>query len=217
MDGARVPGVRTKETNLGDFVADAYLWQGKKAQVLSGTVDAAIVNGGSLRYSLNKGTITKGSLQQILPYNNQLYIMKLKGSKILEILESATCVSPLPIGAFPQVSGIRYIINPYVSYAKGNKYDGSEYYAPAKPGSRVTIEEIAGKPFDAERIYAVIMTEFQYNGGASYGGLRELARNAQSIGYLDVEAVENYLKSELHGQVGEQYSKSANRIRYSKK
>ena len=61
------------------------------------------------------------------------------------------------------------------------------------------------------------MTEFQYNGGASYGGLRELARNAQSIGYLDVEAVENYLKSELHGQVGEQYSKSANRIRYGKK
>ncbi len=73
MDGARVPGVRTKETNLGDFVADAYLWQGKKAQVLSGTVDAAIVNGGSLRYSLNKGTITKGACSKyVLTITNSI-------------------------------------------------------------------------------------------------------------------------------------------------
>lgn len=49
LNGSRDPGVRTDETNLGDFVGDAYLWQARKAMAASGVnVDGCLFNGGSL-------------------------------------------------------------------------------------------------------------------------------------------------------------------------
>lgn len=215
LDGTRAPGVRTKETNLGDFIADAFLWQATQAQVFSTKVDAAIINGGSLRYSLPKGVITKGTIQQILPYNNQLYVMKLKGSTILEVLASTTCISPSALGAFPQVSGIKFVIHSSVPYTKGKQYYNSEYFAPLHPEERITITEIAGAPYDAHKYYYVAMTDFQCNGGDAYGALQPLAAEAaQSIGYIDVLAVENYLKSVLGGNIGANYAEPAGRIIY---
>lgn len=55
LNGSRDPGVRTDETNLGDFVADAYLWQAQQAMAASGvSVDGCLFNGGSLRQSIEK-------------------------------------------------------------------------------------------------------------------------------------------------------------------
>lgn len=56
----------------------------------------------------------------MLPYNNQLYVMKIKGETLLEIIEAATCSLPSQIGAFPQVSGIRYTVNTKVPYETGS-------------------------------------------------------------------------------------------------
>lgn len=214
LDGTRAPGVRTKETNGGDFCADALLWQARQANVLSGDVDAAIYNGGGIRSSIPAGQITRSMLYSVAPYNNQLYVIKIMGTKLLEIIEAATASTPEAAGSFPQVAGIRYTLNTQVPYNKGEKYSQSHYYAPATPGSRVTIEEVNGKPFQPDKLYTIALAEFLALGGDSYAGLCQpnAVLASQSIGYLDVQALENYLTEELHGSIGSEYAAAQGRI-----
>ena len=214
MDGARQPGVRTQEMAIGDFIADAYLWQARQANVLQGPVDAAIINGGSIRSSLPAGTLKRADIISCAPYNNQLYLIKIKGSKLLEIMEAATCVLPDAMGGLPQVAGMEYTVDTRVPYAQGEKYPNSVFYAPAKPGSRVTIHSVAGKPFDLNASYTVVSTEFVVAGGDNYGGLAlpGAKEAAQSIGYVDAEAMENYLVTELGGTIGEVYANPQGRF-----
>ena len=214
LDGSRVPGVRTQETNLGDCIADAVLWQSRMATAAQGTiVDGAIVNGGGLRASLEKGPVTVGTVHNILPYNNQIYTMKIKGSKLLEIMEAALAAAPGPAGAFPQVAGMKMTVHTNVPYKEGRQYDHSTYHAPAVPGSRVTIEEVNGKAFDPEAVYTIATFEFLCRGGDTYGALAEPgAADIQGIGYIDTEAVINYKQDALKGNIGNQYAASAGRI-----
>ncbi len=213
LNGNRDPGVRTEETNLGDLVSDAYLWQAQQAMAATGmAVDGAITNGGSLRQSIEKGNITVGHISGVLPYNNQLYVMRIKGDVLLEIMEAATCSLPSQIGAFPQVSGIRYTVDTRVPYVNGKPYENSTYFAPEKPGSRVTIHEVGGKPFDPGKMYTIATTEFLCRGGDAYGKLTEPgAADIQAIGYVDTECVENYIKEELKGKVPQEYEKPQGR------
>ena len=214
LSGERDPGVRTQEMPLGDFCADAYLWQARQANVLKGPVDVAICNGGSLRKSINAGTVTRGDIMGVNPYNNQLYVMKITGKKLLEILEATTSTIPEAMGSFPQIAGMKYTINTKAKYEQGTQYQNSVFHAPAKPGSRVTINSIAGKPFDPEKIYTVTTIEFIVTGGDAYGGLVGKAAKVdmQSIGYVDAEAFENFIVDRLHSKIGKRYAKSQRRI-----
>ena len=214
LDAARDPGVRTMEMNVGDFVADAFLWQANQAMVLDGvTVDAAIANGGGIRASIPAGTVTLGDISRAVPYNNVLYVMTLKGSDLLELLEAATCATPRAIGAFPQVAGITYTIDTRVPYENGHQYPGSTYFAPKNLGSRVTIASVGGKPFDKDATYRVVTVEFVVRGGDAYGHCIEPgAIEATSIGYADKDAIVNYLKEALNGEVPESYREAQGRI-----
>lgn len=215
LSGVRDPGVRTQEMPLGDFCADAYLWQARQANVLKGPVDIAICNGGGLRESIKAGPITRGDLAAVQPYNNQMYVVKVTGKKLLEILEAATSTIPDAMGAFPHVAGMKYTINTKVKYENGEKYPNSVFYAPAKPGSRVTINSIGGKPFDPNATYTISTIEFiAMWGGDNYGGLigKDSKLDLQSIGYVDVETFENYLVTRLRGKIGKRYARPLKRI-----
>lgn len=214
LDATRDPGVRTMEMNAGDFVADAFLWQANQATVIDGTtVDAAITNGGGIRASIPAGTVTLGDISRAVPYNNVLYVMTLKGSDLLELLEAATCATPRAIGAFPQVAGIEYTIDTRVPYENGRQYPGSTYFAPKNLGSRVQITSVGGKPFDLDATYRVVTVEFVVRGGDAYGHCVEPgAITATSIGYADKEAIVNYLKEALNGEVPESYREAQGRI-----
>lgn len=214
MDASRVPGVRTEERPLGDFVADAYLWQARQANVFKGRVHAAIVNGGGIRSNLPEGTIKRVDIVNMAPFNNQLYVCTITGEKLLEIMECATAFLPKAMGSMPQVAGIEYAVNTRVPYVQGPQYPNSLYYTPAKPGSRVTIKKVDGKPFSLKARYTVAMQEFNILGGENYIGLAsEGAKLAvQSIGYLDAEAIENYLVTKLKGRIGKEYAKAKGRI-----
>ncbi len=214
LNGTRSPGVRTEETNLGDFIADAIYWQTKMAAAGSGkSVDGAIVNGGGLRASLSGGAVTAGDIYRVLPYRNQLYIMEISGKTLLEILEAATYLTPQPAGAFPQVAGMKLAVKTDVSYIKGRPYNGSSYYAPAVPGRRVTIYEVGGRPFSPDATYRIGTYDFICYGGDAYGALAEPGRAVLfPAGYTDADAVFHYLQDELHGYIDETYGQPAGRI-----
>ena len=68
--------VRTRETNMGDFIADAF-------RQATGS-DVALVNGGSIRADtiIEPGVLTKRDVLSILPYNNRVVKMQLTGAVI---------------------------------------------------------------------------------------------------------------------------------------
>ena len=215
LDASREPGLRTREMALGDLTADAMLWQANEALKLSGKkVHLAIINGGGIRHNIEKGDIKISTIMDVLPYPNQLNVITLKGEKILEMLECATQLTPKAMGGFPQVSGVRFKIDTSVPYLKGDKYAESEYYAPLKPGSRVSIEEIDGKPFEKNKMYNLVVTDFQLKGGDTYSALYEksILQSRVVIGYTIFDALLNYIQTELNGNVNAEYQAPDGRI-----
>ncbi|MBR3992374.1 MAG: bifunctional metallophosphatase/5'-nucleotidase, partial [Anaerotignum sp.] len=160
LNGERDPGVRTLETNLGDFAADAYLYAGRqyvKEAGLDMTVDLALANGGGIRASIPAGEISMNTLYTVFPYGNTVALVTITGEQLLEVLEASTFCTPTAIGGFPQIAGAEFTINTAVPYENGEQYPNSTYYAPANPGSRVTINSVNGKPFDPAANYTVVV------------------------------------------------------------
>lgn len=86
-------------------------------------------------------------------------------------------------------------------------------YAPAAPGSRITIEEVAGKAFDSEAVYTIATIDFLADGGDTYYCFAEAgAKTKIYVGYLDYEAMINYMKTELGGTIPEIYAEPQGRI-----
>ncbi len=211
LDGEREPGVRTRETNLGDFAADAILWQARQ-NLGEDRVDLALTNGGGIRASIPAGDITMNDMKTVFPFGNTIVTIDVTGEQLLEALEAATCTTPTSIGAFPQVAGIEFTINTAVPYENGEQYPNSTYYAPANPGSRVTITEVNGEPFDPEAVYTVATNDFTAAGGDTYYVFSEGTNLTMTAVALD-DALIHYVSEVLGGVITEeQYGETAGRI-----
>jgi len=131
--------VRTRETNMGDFIADVF-------RQATGA-DVALVNGGSIRADtiIQPGVLTKRDVLSILPYNNKVVKVQLTGAILREALEHgvASLGTESQPGRFPQVSGIRYAFD-----------------AGRPPGKRITSITINGKPLDDRGTYTLATTNY---------------------------------------------------------
>ncbi|MCX8057797.1 MAG: 5'-nucleotidase C-terminal domain-containing protein [Spirochaetes bacterium] len=135
--------VRKMETELGDLVADSMLWFTKKFGV-----DFALQNGGGIRKALPAGEISKGLIYEILPFDNTIVIVELKGSDVIELFNYIATI-PNGAGAFPQVSdGVTFTIN----------------YQTGKCENIL----INGKPIDPNKIYKIATNSYLATGGDGY-------------------------------------------------
>ena len=215
LNGEREPGVRTEETNLGNFSADAMLYASQeyvKEQNLDFSVDVALSNGGGIRASIPKGEISMNTLYTVFPYGNNICLVTVTGAQLLEIIEASTFASPTALGGFPQVAGMEFTVNTAVEYVNGEQYPDSTYYAPANPGSRVTITSIGGEAFDLEKEYTVSVSTFQASGGDTYYELLE-GSSILDTGILDAEALVQYVES-MDGVIGEKYATTEGRVTF---
>lgn len=131
--------VRTRETNMGNFISDVY-------RQATGA-DIALVNGGSVRAdaTVAPGVLTRRDVLSVLPFNNKVVTIQITGAVLREALEhgvSAIAPGAQP-GGFPQVSGIRF-----------------SYDATRPPGKRVTEITVAGKPLSDRRTYTFASTTY---------------------------------------------------------
>lgn len=141
---------RTMETNVGNFIADAY----KNAV----QADIGFVNGGSIRADLlyEPGILTKRDVLSILPFNNAIVKVEVSGKMLKQILEHGVARSgpgeDNEPGRFPQVSGVRFT------------------YDPSKPvGSRVSKIAVGGPPLDEAKTYTIATSDFLVSrGGDGY-------------------------------------------------
>ncbi|WP_418745425.1 5'-nucleotidase C-terminal domain-containing protein [Evtepia gabavorous] len=207
LDGEKA-NVRTGETNLGDLIADAMLWQ---AGLLDEGVDAAVTNGGGIRASIAAGDITKKDINTVLPFGNTLYVVKVTGAELLEALEASTYCTPEAIGGFPQVAGIEFTVNTGAQFDTKELYPGSTYGKPASI-NRVMIQTVGGEAFNPEETYTIVTNDFMGAGGDTYYAFKAASSGYDSGVPLD-EVVMDYITSELKGVVSQaQYGETDNRI-----
>ena len=208
LNGERAPGVRTGETNMGDLIADAMLWEAQ--QMADDEPDCAIINAGSIRQSLPEGDITIGDILNVLPYLNYICTVQVSGAALLEAIEASCAVNPEEMGAFPQVSGLTFTLDTTVPYEEGESYPQSLHPAPAKPGSRVTIEDVGGRGFDLNDTYTIAANDFMCAGGDTYYVFAEAAQaTMKDINYLVSDSVRYYLEEAMNATVPDQYADPA--------
>lgn len=121
LNGER-SNVRFKETNLGDFIADAFYYFSKQ---IVADLDFAIVNSGCIRTSLNSGTITKRDVYNVLPFLNRLKVAETTGENIINSFKYS--LSKIGQGSMLQVSSqiiINKLTNQFLIFNyQTNKYE----------------------------------------------------------------------------------------------
>ena len=145
---ARSAENRTKETNVGNFIADAF----RK----STGADVGLMNGGSVRADsiIGPGTLTQRDLLSILPFKNKLVKIEVTGAILRGALEHgvARSAEDAEPGRFPQVSGVQFT------------FDASR-----KPGERIVEVKVNGLPLDDAKKYTLTTTTFvALDGGDGY-------------------------------------------------
>jgi len=199
---ARKSVVRTRESNLGDLIADSWLsW-------FNGA-DVALVNGGSIRGDCvyPAGPITYRTINSILPFRNEIMEVELSGAELKQVLEISA--SALKIkgdrvpdscrassGGFLQISGLRIIIdttNPPFSAI----YDGRKVAKIIYPGKRIAqiLVKDNGKwqEIDPERTYKVLINKWMSHGGDGY--FIFLDKKCKNTTVVTTDALIKYIKS----------------------
>lgn len=110
--------VRRKETNMGDFVADAVYYYFNSVE--EEPVDVAFVNGGGIRTDVPVGDMDYFIAKSIEPFGNYGCVVEVTGQQILDAIEfgvnhigtfNAETGAPAEFGGFLQVAGIKYNID----------------------------------------------------------------------------------------------------------
>ena len=211
LDGNRDPGVRTQETNLGDFAADAILWFARKNAGGDDKVDVALTNGGGIRASIEVGDISMKTMNTVFPFGNTVATIELSGQQLLEALESATYAAPKALGGFPQVAGVEFTVNTANKYENGEAY--GTYFRCANPGTRVTGVKVGGKDLDLAKTYVLATNDFTAVGGDTYYPFKDVKSTMKDTGIPLDQALSEYTNEVLGGTItAEKYGKPAGRI-----
>lgn len=150
INGSR-ESCRAGECEMGVAVTDAIL-----ARTAEMGVTIAIQNGGGLRASIGEGMATVGDVLSVLPFQNTLATMKLKGADIVGSLEAGVSDVENAAGKFPQVAGLKFTVDLNVAPNEGRVKD-----VMVRDGDRwVAIEH--------DRIYHVGTNDFMRKGGDGY-------------------------------------------------
>jgi len=99
--------VRSGETNLGDFCADAIWWYLNEKD--AGGCDLALVGGGSIRATVPAGDVSLASLLTVFPLGGKVTLVSATGQTILDALEFGVRECELnENSAFLHAAGLRF-------------------------------------------------------------------------------------------------------------
>ena len=214
-DGVRM--VRSRETNLGDLVADAYRF--------ATGADIAFANGGGIRANLKSGDLTFADIKACHPFGNQLFAVKATGQQILDALEWTSRNTQADyktfdgnangeLGGFLQVAGLRFTIDtsvesPAIADEKG-MFFGFIEDAPR----RVTDVEVEKNgewvPLDPTAIYLLASHDYMLRDGGDGTTMFQGDEVVLDPGVPDYQVVVNYIVH-LNGDLSD-YAEPQGRI-----
>ena len=129
------------QTTIGNLMADVTLQRGNTVFMAreKKNIDLCILNHGGIRSILPKGNVTTRTAFEIMPFENSLVVIALKGEQILEMVDYFIATKkPHPL------SGITFTIG------KNNN------------AKNILVQ---GKPVEKETIYYVATNDYLSNGG----------------------------------------------------
>ena len=160
---AEIPFVEKQEAPASNLVADILLKRTK--------ADIAFYNIGGIRTGLGK-TITKEDVYNMIPFQNVICTLKLKGSDILTLLERSVTFFKQPLAP----GGLKY-----------------SYLDSLPEMHRITSVTVGNKPLNPNTVYTVATNDFLADGGDGY---EEFRKGTQLTYFEDVRtALENYIRS----------------------
>ena len=129
-------GDKDVESALGNFVAEVVRTTAKG--------DIGIVNEGGIRAPLPKGAVTVGDVVSVLPFDNTVVAVPMKGDEVRWLLDFVA--RRVGKGGFAQVDGVSFIIR-----------DG-----------RAASIRVGGRALKSERVYRVATIDYLLEGGDGY-------------------------------------------------
>lgn len=143
---ARFSTVRTRESNIGNFVCDV-MRQHHGA-------DCTIMASGTIRGDqiYPPGVIRIKDITTCFPFEDPCVVLRVTGQAIFDAIENSVAMYPALEGRFPQVSNIRFAFDP------------------RKPrGERVLFMEIGNVPYEPEKLYVLATRGYMGRGKGEYG------------------------------------------------
>ena len=193
--GAPIRMVRRAETNLGNLCADAYFDQ-------SGA-DIALVNGGGIRTSIDKGDITLNEILKVYPFGNMMTVVEASGQQILDALEWSSRAVPGELGVFMQPAGLSYEIHTYIEDPCTSDSEGM--FTGIEGERRVKNVMVGEEPIDPEEMYTVASTDYVLlnhgDGITMFDGCKVL----QNAVKLDNQVLIDYITGTLKGKIDTGY------------
>lgn len=134
-------GIVKKSWPMANWVNDSWLWAFPDA-------DVAINNPGSMRDSIPAGDFTAEHLINMLPFENEIYVVEVTGQELIDQIEPnlMNCGTLMPEKVCIAVSGI--------------------VYGDLPGGLVVTMSD--GSPIAPEASYTTLVTDYIYYGGAGF-------------------------------------------------
>jgi len=127
--------MRTRETNLGDLVADSLRWYVNQPELGIPSADIAMLNGAGVQIDgvIPKGPILEEMIRQVASWDDHVaVVVNVSSAKIKELLEDAISRSPAFDNGFLQIAGLK------VTYdLSGTPQTRDNRWAITKPGKRV--------------------------------------------------------------------------------
>jgi 2',3'-cyclic-nucleotide 2'-phosphodiesterase (5'-nucleotidase family) len=150
------------ESGLGNFMADAVKTIGE--QVFHQSIDAAVINYGGIRSYLPKGDVTLGNIFELMPFDNQLVLQKVKGDSLLSFLNHIADKNGWPLSGITMGIKDKMAVNILVN----------------------------GNPLSNDSTYTIANSDYIANGGDNTNMLKVFPQITK--GYLIRDALIAYVK-----------------------
>ncbi len=128
------------ESNLGNFFADAMMQKALMLQNIDTANLIALFNSGGLRTSVPQGDVHVGNMYELMPFENELVLVPLKGSELLLVLNAIAEKGGAP------VEGVRFTIT-------------------NKKASTIFVHQ---NSLDTAKIYTIATSDYLANGGDKF-------------------------------------------------
>ena len=155
--------------------------------------DFSFQNGGGLRADIAQGDMTVRDVFSVLPFGNELDIVQMDGRMVRWVVERRVAGSSSGI----HTAGARIVIDP-----TRDEYD------------RVVEFEIGGEPWDPDKTYKVVVTNFLMEGNSGLDRLTTIPPDRITpSGVTTAEAVEHYIKlnSPVHPRIDDRWTEAPGR------
>lgn len=198
-DSDRTWAVRKRETNVGDFVADAY-------RAVTGA-DVAIANGGGVRAEIEVGSVTRKMLMDVNAFNNAMCVLEVTGQQLLDVLEHGARKCPESLGGFFQVSGLTFELHTYTESPVVCDQLGNFIELDETKERRVQNVFIGGEPLDSDKEYTLAGSAYVLTQGGDGLTMLDGAKVVQKDGLpCDSQMLIEYFTEILNGRItSEQY------------